>query len=99
MELTRDNGGSGENFGSGATACSGESTTFDDAGAASINVGSPPFALTYQPEQPLAALNGQKMKGVWDLIVNDDNHEVSPAGTGTFHCWQLVLEYKAKKKK
>jgi subtilisin-like proprotein convertase family protein len=96
VELTRNNGADGDNYGSGAADCSGTLTLFDDEATTSIDAGVAPFAGAFQPEQPLTAFDGGPTKGRWDLIV-DDTMEAN--GVGTLDCWQLQLEYKAKKKK
>ncbi len=78
VELTSDNGGTGENF---------VDTIFDDDAATSITTGTAPFTGSFQPEQPLAALNGQPAAGAWTLKVVDD----AGIDTGTIDGWQLRL--------
>jgi subtilisin-like proprotein convertase family protein len=93
VELARDNGADGDDYGAGATDCSGTSTVFDDQASASINAATPPFAGPLQPEVPLSTLNGKGTRGRWELVLDDD----SSPDSGTLHCWQLQLTYKTKK--
>lgn len=63
VELTTDNGSSGDNY---------ADTLLDDAAATSITAGTAPFAGTYRPEGLLSAMNGKSANGVWTLRVIDD---------------------------
>lgn len=63
VELTTDNGSSGDNF---------QDTLLDDAAGTSITTGTAPFAGTYRPEALLSAMNGKSANGVWTLRVIDD---------------------------
>jgi subtilisin-like proprotein convertase family protein len=78
VELSTDNGGSGDNF---------TDTLFDDGAATSVTAGSAPFTGSFQPEQPLAALNGQPASGEWIFKVVDD----AGSDLGTVDNWQLQL--------
>jgi len=78
VELTTDNGGTGENF---------TSTVFDDEAAASITTGSAPFTGSYGPEGSLAALDGIAAAGTWTLEVTDD----AGGDTGELLAWSLIL--------
>ena len=78
VELTSDNGGTGENF---------IDTVFDDDASQPITGGSAPFTGSYQPEQPLSVLNGLSAQGNWQLLVVDD----ASADLGTLNSWQLQL--------
>jgi subtilisin-like proprotein convertase family protein len=64
LDLTSDNGGSGDNF---------TNTVFED-GSPSITTGSAPFTGSFQPEGGTfaAAFAGEQINGDWSLIVNDD---------------------------
>jgi subtilisin-like proprotein convertase family protein len=99
VQLSSDNGGSNNDYGSGAADCTGAFTVFDDLGTIPINAGRPsaaaPFAGTFKPEQPLASFNGAKAKGTWQLLVSDDE----PRDVGTMDCWELTIASKKKKKK
>lgn len=79
-------GGSGDNFGSGNTDCTGTFTYFDDGAATPIETGFPPWAGHYQPWDNLNAdYMGKRANGQWRLAVFD-----SAAGTsGILHCWRL----------
>jgi lysyl endopeptidase len=85
VELTTDNGSSGDNYGSGATSCASTPTVFDDAAPGLITVGIAPFAGSFKPEQPLSVFNGKSSKGTWKLrIIDDEGGDV-----GTLYCWEL----------
>jgi subtilisin-like proprotein convertase family protein len=80
----------GQNFGSGATNCTGTFTVFDDSSPtsfASIAETGAPYDGTYSPEQPLSVLNGKSIQGTWNLIVTDPN----AGDIGTLYCWQLQI--------
>lgn len=87
VELSSDNGGSGQNYGSGANDCSGTPTVFDDAASTLITTGVAPFAGTFKPESPLSALNGKPVNGTWKLRVID----AVSGDSGTAGCFQLVI--------
>jgi PKD repeat protein len=63
VELSTDNGGSGDNY---------TGTIFDDEAAGSITGGTSPFTGRFRPEQPLSALDGQPISGTWRLKAVDD---------------------------
>ena len=88
INLTSDNGGTGDDYG---TDClNAQRTVFDDAAASSI-VGQPvPFVGTFRPEQALTAFNGKTgaaVNGTWRLIIADD----AAGGVGTLRCWSLFI--------
>lgn len=85
--LSDNRGSSGVNFGTGANDCSGTHTVFNDAAATAISAGTAPFAGSFRPEQPLAALNGKPTAGTWKLRVTD----TANLDTGTIGCVQLEL--------
>lgn len=87
IELSTDNGGAGDNFGAGATDCTGTFTVFDDAAASSIVGAIAPFAGSFRPEQPLSAFNGKSLAGTWKLRITDD----AGADVGTLFCWELQI--------
>jgi subtilisin-like proprotein convertase family protein len=89
VELSTDNGGSGDNYGSGPTDCTGVFTHFDDEATTPITAGTAPFAGSYQPEQPLSTLDNKSLNGNWKLRLIDD----LSGDTGTIYCWQLVITY------
>jgi subtilisin-like proprotein convertase family protein len=76
--LINHRGGSGHNF---------TGTILDDQAATPISAGTAPFTGSFQPEQPLAALNGQSANGVWTLQINDDEQ----FDTGTLLDWSLTF--------
>ncbi len=78
VELSSDNGGSGDNF---------TDTLFDDEAATSVTAGIAPFTGSFRPEQPLSAFNGQPASGAWIFKAVDD----AGADTGTIDGWQLQL--------
>ncbi len=89
VDLSSDNGGAGDNFG---TACSPDAsrTTFDDAAATSITAGAAPFVGTFRPEQALANFDGKTgaaVNGTWTLRMIDD----LGGDVGTLNCWTLNL--------
>jgi subtilisin-like proprotein convertase family protein len=83
VELTTDNGGGGDNFG---TSCSGR-TTFDDAAAVSVVGQAAPFAGTFRPEGSLASLKGKAANGTWRLQITDD----MGADVGSLFCWSVTI--------
>jgi subtilisin-like proprotein convertase family protein len=90
VELSTDNGGSGDNYGSGPNDCTGAFTVFDDAAATPVTAGSAPFLGTFRPEGALAAFNSKPINGVWKLRITDD----FSSDTGVLGCWQLEITSK-----
>ena len=87
VELSTDNGGSGDNYGSGNNDCTGTPTIFDDAAATSI-VGQPaPFAGTFKPEGQLSNLLSDSAAGTWKLRITDD----FGADVGTVYCFSMDI--------
>ncbi len=89
VDLSSDNGSSADNYG---TSCSPVSsrTTFDDAAATSITVGTAPFVGTFKPESPLSAFSGKSgvdVNGTWILRIVDD----ASGDAGTFNCVTLDI--------
>jgi subtilisin-like proprotein convertase family protein len=78
VELTTDNGGTGENF---------VNTVFDDQAATSITTGAAPFTGSFKPEGLLSNLNGIPANGTWTLEITDD----AGADTGTLNSWSLTI--------
>jgi subtilisin-like proprotein convertase family protein len=70
--------GAGANF---------QGTTFDDAAATPIAAGTPPFAGSYRPSDPLSVLAGQSAQGTWVLEVGD-----FAGGHGTVNSWSLIIQ-------
>ena len=78
VELSTDNGGSGDNY---------TNTVISASGATSIVAGTAPFTNTYTPEGNLATLNGLNADGTWILRVCDD----AAADTGTLDNWSITF--------
>jgi subtilisin-like proprotein convertase family protein len=78
VTLVADRGGSDDNF---------TGTVFDDAAAAGIWEGAPPFAGTFRPEQPLGTLAGGDANGTWTLAVYDH----AAGDIGSIDSWTLTL--------
>ena len=87
VPLSTRRGSGGDNFGSGATDCTGVFTVFDDAASTAISAGSAPFAGSYKPETPLSAFAGKSMAGSWKLRITD-SYSPDP---GTLYCWGLDI--------
>jgi subtilisin-like proprotein convertase family protein len=90
VELSTDNGGSGNNYGTGSNRCPrnpSDLTIFDDESGRSIRSGAPPFRGVFRPQSPLRALAGDRMEGTWRLQVFDDDS----GGNGTIGCFALGI--------
>ncbi|MBP1682297.1 MAG: hypothetical protein H6Q35_2636 [Proteobacteria bacterium] len=77
IELTSDNGGSGDNY---------TNTIFDDDAATSIISGGAPFTGTFRPEGDLSLLEGMDISGTWTLRIVDD----LGADVGTLISWSIA---------
>jgi serine protease len=77
--LSEFNGGSGDNY---------QNTIFDDEATTPITAGSAPFAGSYRPESPLAALDGKNARGTWQLWVQDWGF----LADGTLDSWSLTVQ-------
>jgi len=80
VELSTDNGGTGENF---------NGTVFDDEATTAITAGTPPYAGRFRPEGSLATLDGLAANGTWSLEVTDD----AGADVGQLSSWYLILTF------
>jgi len=89
VDLSTDNGGSGNNYGAGPERCIGRRpyTYFDDEAGRSIRNGAPPFIGGFRPQTPLRALDGDRMSGTWRLMVLDDDG----GDTGSIGCFGLAI--------
>lgn len=88
VELSTDNGGSGDNFGAGCNSI--DMLCFSAGAATSITAWSStdPATGTYKPEGCLGVVNnGQNADGVWTLQVCDD----VGADVGSIQGWCLVF--------
>ena len=89
IDLSSDNGSSGDNFGTSCDPVTNR-TTFDDAAATSITAGTVPFVGTFIPEQSLSLFNGKSgldVNGTWTLRIVDD----ASGDAGTFNCVTLNI--------
>ena len=87
VELSTDNGGSGDNYGSGANDCTGTFTVLDDAAEVSVTASGAPFLGRFRPEGMLSAFNGKLVNGIWKLRLTDDDAGIA----GVLGCWQLEI--------
>jgi subtilisin-like proprotein convertase family protein len=87
VALSHRNGGSGDDYGSGANDCSGTPTGFNDLVATSIVSGAAPFAGSFLPQEPLSAFSGEAQEGGWKLRIAD----LATADTGTVGCVRLKI--------
>lgn len=87
VALSAARGGGGDNFGSGATDCTGTSTVFDDASATPIASGTAPFAATFRPDGMLSSLNGKSVTGSWRLRIGDS----ASGDSGFLYCWSIEV--------
>jgi len=95
IRLSTDNGGTGDDYGTGADNCTGTPTVFDSQAPGLISDGIAPFNGSYRPEETLRGLNritGKVAKQRWTLIVLDDNQ----AGEGTLFCWKLRFRVRTR---
>jgi autotransporter-associated beta strand protein len=87
VELSTDNGGTGNNYGN---SCA-QRTTFDDAAATAITSSAPPFFGTFRPEGKLSDFRGKSgadVNGTWTLLMTDDT---ANAIGGELDCWTLTI--------
>ena len=88
VDLSSDNGGTGDDYG---TDCADAfRTQFSDLVATAIQSGAAPFAGAFKPEQALLTFNGKfgtAVNGTWRLRIADD----TAGGIGTLRCWSLFL--------
>ena len=78
LELSTDNGGSGDNY---------IDTHFSYLAGTSITAGSAPFTGSFLPEGDLSILNGVNADGNWILRVCDD----AGSDTGTLDSWSITF--------
>ncbi|MEM8909688.1 MAG: proprotein convertase P-domain-containing protein, partial [Bacteroidota bacterium] len=76
LELSTDNGGSGNNY---------TSTCFSPVATMPITAGTPPFTGSFVPEGDWTSLNGTPINGTWSLLVADDQAGFS----GTINSWSI----------
>ena len=90
--LVLGRGDKGDNFGTGATDCSGTLTTFTDTSRTAIGEGAVPFAGAFKPEAPLSVFTGSRAAGVWRVVVSDG----APGDTGMLHAVSFRVKYRYK---
>ena len=78
VELSTDNGGSGDNY---------TNTVFDDQSAASITDGTAPFTGAFHPEGHLSDINGLGANGAWTLNLVDD----ASGNSGMLLSWSMTV--------
>ncbi len=79
LELSTDNGGSGQNY---------QNTTFNETATVNITQGASPFAGSYTPEGTMGTINnGQNANGVWSLCIRDD----SPTNAGVLNGFSITF--------
>ncbi len=86
VELSTDNGGSGDDYGTNCSAAN--MTCFDMAAGTNITSGTASFVGSYVPEGDLGDVNnGQNANGTWQLCVTDD----ASGDNGRIDCWALTF--------
>ena len=102
INLSSDNGGAGNNYGSGAASCGGFGTVFDSNVPTLVSTPglSAPFSGTFAPEESLNLLNGlggkKASNSKWSLLIEDDSN-ANPAGT--LDCWGITIRATSPKPK
>jgi len=95
--LMSQDGGDGEDLGTGPNNCSGNPTKFDDEAAEGIGSGSAPFDGSFQPndfntdpppERGLVEFDGHPATGTWKLFVGDSEYE----DKGKLGCFKLQIK-------
>jgi subtilisin-like proprotein convertase family protein len=88
VTMSDNNGGTGEDYGTGTNDCAGSPTTFDDEAATPITAGIPPFAGSFSPAPgSLSDMDGQLARGAWNLRVADQGG----GDVGTIGCFELTI--------
>ena len=102
INLSSDNGGISDDFGSGTKGCDGQLLVFDSQATNPITGQNPltdaPVTGTFAPEEPLQTVNGlagSRANGPWTLLAHDDD----PGAAQSLHCFNLDVQYSVKKKK
>jgi subtilisin-like proprotein convertase family protein len=87
VQLATDVGGVNNDFGAGATDCTGLFATFDDEAPVFIEASTAPFIGSFRPEGVLSAFDGKPSSGTWMLRITDD----AAGDTGALYCWGLTI--------
>ena len=69
--LSSNNGGAGDNYGTGANDCTGAATIFDDEAGTAVTAGSAPFSGSFRPEGLLSTFDGRGQNGIWQFRIAD----------------------------
>ncbi len=85
--VSRDNGGDGNDYGTGA-GCDGTLTEFDDSATTATSDGAAPFGGSFRPDSSLGAFDGKLAEGDWNLKIVDDSDNLE---VGTLVCWKLEI--------
>jgi hypothetical protein len=87
--LSQNNGGGGDNFGTGGLTCATTTafTVFDDEAGTPIGAGAPPFAGSFIPDNALSLYDGRGMNGTWTFQSDDQ----APVDSGTLGCVRLNI--------
>lgn len=80
IRLASNVGGAGDNF---------LGTVFDDAADSPVDSGTAPFTGRFQPQDPLALLQGENADGIWTLEITD----ATAWDTGTLQNWSITFTY------
>jgi subtilisin-like proprotein convertase family protein len=87
-----------DDFGSGATDCTGTPTVFDDESATAALDGTAPLAGSFRPIAPLSAFDRSLAGGVWTLYVEDhytgDNGVLHSAGLKIDYSYRAKVKHK-----
>ncbi len=89
VDLARNRGAFGANYGTNCTPLSAR-TTFDDNAPDFIALATAPFVGVFRPDQSLSAFAGKAgsgLNGTWRLRITDS----APGNLGTLNCWTLSL--------
>jgi subtilisin-like proprotein convertase family protein len=93
IPLAAGRGDGSDDYGAGASDCTGTLTTFSDRAPTPIGLGTAPFAGPFKPEFPLSSLNGRGASGVWTVVITDTTQN----DDGMVNAVSLSLNYKYKK--
>jgi len=94
VNLYQEDGGSGNNFGSGDRSCDGELTIFTEAADDFVSNLSAPYLGPVRASESLTAMENTSANGQWVLTVTDNAVE----DTGTIHCVELDLTNASSRK-
>jgi subtilisin-like proprotein convertase family protein len=81
LELTSDNGGSGDNFSNTCFSPTAKTPIKD------IEIDQAPFTENYQPEGDWQDIDGTPLNGAWTINLKDD----SPGNAGVLQSWSITF--------